>query len=254
MTQALFVQGTSFTTAEVDLESLRPHDLRVAVEAVSVNPVDFKVAESLEEPRVLGFDGAGTVTDVGSEVTLFAPGDEVFYAGSIDRPGTNQRLHTVDERIVGAKPRSLSFADAASLPLTTITAWECLFDRLELTRESAGTLLVIGASGGVGSMVLQLAQALLPGVTVVATASDEERARWARELGAEHTVNHHGDLESQVLALAPSGVDWIFTAHSQGQLETYARIVRPFGHIVAIDDGPATWKRSRNAASPGTGS
>ncbi|WP_245802118.1 alcohol dehydrogenase catalytic domain-containing protein [Corynebacterium pacaense] len=117
------------------------------VEAVSVNPVDVKVAESLTEPRILGFDAAGTVTDVGSAVTLFAPGDEVFYVGSIDRPGANQRLHTVDERIAGPRPESLSHADAASLPLTSITAWECLFDRLQLRPESTGTLLVIAPVG-----------------------------------------------------------------------------------------------------------
>lgn len=223
---------------EVELPPLGPHDLRVAVEAVSVNPVDVKVAESLTKPRILGFDAAGTVTDIGSAVTLFSRGDDVFYAGSIDRPGTNQQVHTVDERIVGPKPASLSFADAASLPLTSITAWESLCDRLALTSESTGTLLVIGATGGVGSMILQLAEVLLPGITVIATASDDEREQWVRELGAEHTVNHHGDMVAQVLDIAPEGVDWVFTAHSAGHIELYAQLIRPFGDIVAIDDGP----------------
>lgn len=225
---------------EVEVPALGPHDLLVEVEAVSVNPVDVKLRASSPARgfRVLGFDAAGTVREVGSAVTLFTPGDEVFYAGSIDRPGTDQRLHIVDERITGRKPSTLSFADAASLPLTSITAWETLFERLRLTEDSAGTLLVIGATGGVGSMLLQLAEALLPNVTVIATASDDERGAWVKRLGAEHTVNHHGDLVAQIQAIAPGGVDWLFTSHSEGQIEAYAQIVRPFGHIVAIDDGP----------------
>jgi NADPH:quinone reductase-like Zn-dependent oxidoreductase len=119
-----------------------------------------------------------------------------------------------------------------------ITAWETLFDRLGLTAESTGTLLVIGATGGVGSAMLQLAEALLPKVTVIATASDPEREAWVRDLGAEHAVDHRDNLGGQVLALTPDGVDWVFTAHSEGQIETYAKILRPFGHVVAIDDGP----------------
>lgn len=230
----------SLVTEHLDVPELGPHDLLVEVEAVSVNPVDIKLRNGApaEGLRVLGFDAAGTVREIGRSVTLFAPGDDVFYAGSIDRPGTNQRLHAVDERIVGRKPQSLSPADAASLPLTAITAWESLFDRLALSAESTGTLLVIGATGGVGSILLQLAEALLPGVTVIATASDAERAAWVRELGAEHVVDHHADLTGQVSAIAPGGVDWIFTAHSEGQIPAYAEITRPFGHIVAIDDGP----------------
>lgn len=230
----------SLTTREVEVPDLGPHDLLVEVEAVSVNPVDVKLRAGAPAGgfRVLGFDAAGIVRETGAAVTLFAPGDEVFYAGSIDRPGTDQRLHVVDERITGPKPAALSFADAASLPLTAITAWEALFDRLRLTAESAGTLLVIGATGGVGSVMLQLAEALLPQVTVIATASDEERSSWVRDLGAEHVVDHHDDLARQLRDLAPEGVDWLFTAHSEGQIALYAEIVRPFGHIVAIDDGP----------------
>lgn len=227
-------------TRDVKVPELGPHDLLVEVAAVSVNPVDVKLRAGAPAGgfRVLGFDAAGTVREVGSAVTLFAAGDEVFYAGSIDRPGTNQRLHVVDERITGRKPSTLSFADAAALPLTTITAWETLFDRLGLSEESAGTLLVVGATGGVGSILLQLAETLLPNVTVIATASHDERAARMRELGAEHVVNHRGNLVMQVLAVAPEGVDWVFTAHSEGQVETYAQIVRPFGHVVAVDDGP----------------
>ncbi|MFT3860097.1 zinc-binding alcohol dehydrogenase family protein [Micropruina sp.] len=230
----------AFLTREVEVPTLGPHDLLVEVEAVSVNPVDVKLRAGAPSGgfRVLGFDAAGTVREVGSAVSLFAPGDEVFYAGSIDRPGTNQRLHVVDERITGRKPQTLSMADAAALPLTAITAWETLFDRFALTEESTGTLLVIGATGGVGSIMLALAEVLLPHVTVIATASDAERAAWVRSLGAEHVVNHRDALAAHVFAVAPDGVDWLFTAHSEGQVESYAQIVRPFGHIVAIDDGP----------------
>jgi len=230
----------SLILEQIEVPEPGPHDLVVEVHAVSMNPVDVKLRAGAPSNgfRVLGFDAAGTVREVGAAVTLFLPGDEVYYAGSIDRPGTNQRLHLVDERIVGRMPSTLSFADAASLPLTGITAWESLFDRLALTPESTGTLLVIGATGGVGSVMLQLAEALLPGVTVIAAASDPERESWVRGLGAEHTVDHRGDLAAQVLAVAPEGVDWVFTAHSEGQIETYAQIVRPFGSIVAIDDGP----------------
>lgn len=216
-----------------------PHDLLVEVAAVSVNPVDVKLRAGAPSGgfRVLGFDATGVVRAVGEQVTLFQPGDEVFYAGSIDRPGSNQRLQLADERIVGRKPARLTFADAAALPLTAITAWETLFDRFNLDAQSTGTLLVVGATGGVGSIMLQLAEALLPGVRVIATASDAERAGWATALGAEFTVNHRHDLAAEVLAIVPQGVDWLFTAHSEGQLPLYAQIVRPGGQITAIDDG-----------------
>lgn len=230
----------SLIVEDVEVPALGSHDLLVEVEAVSVNPVDVKVRRGAPTDglRVLGFDAAGTVVQVGEAVSLFQPGDEVFYAGSIDRPGTNQRLHAVDERIVGRKPSRLSFADAASLPLTAITAWEALFDRLGLDQHSSGTLLVVGATGGVGSVMLQLAEALLPGVTVIATASDHHRATWVRDLGAEHVVNHRADLAAQVLDIAEGGVDWIFTTHSEAQIGVYAQITRPFGAVVGIDDGP----------------
>lgn len=225
---------------EIDVPELGPHDLLVEVRAVSVNPVDVKQRAGAPAHgfSVLGYDAAGVVRGTGTNATLFAPGDEVFYAGSIDVPGTNQQLHVVDERIVGRKPSSLTFADAASLPLTSITAGEALFDHLQLTEKATGTLLIVGATGGVGSAMLQLSEALLPHVTVIATASDPDRAAWVTGLGAEHVVDHHGDLASQVLKIAPHGVDWLFTAHSEGQIPLYAQIVRPFGHIAAIDDGP----------------
>ncbi|GAA1574707.1 zinc-binding alcohol dehydrogenase family protein [Dactylosporangium maewongense] len=204
-----------------------PRDLLVRVKAVSVNPVDHKVRKGGGD-RVLGWDAAGVVVAVGGEVTLFAPGDEVYYAGSIDRPGTNSALHLVDERIVGRKPRSLDFASAAALPLTTITAWETLFDRFRLSEQSTGTLLVLGAAGGVGSMMIQLARALT-GLTVIGTASRAESRDWALSLGA-HDVVHHDDL--------PAEVDYIFSPSTgrPGLIERFAEILRPGGAITAIDE------------------
>ena len=231
--------------ALVDIELPRPpatgHDILVEVRAASVNPVDTKVRRGgdASEARVLGFDAAGVVVEVGDEVTLFEAGDEVWYAGSIGRPGTNADLHLVDERIVSRKPTTLTFAEAAALPLTTITAWEGLFDKLKLTAESRGTLFVPGASGGVGSMVLQLAEELLPNVRVIATSSRPETDEWVRDLGAEAWVNHRADdVHEQLVAAAPDGVDWVFTSRvgEPGQLDLYVSVLNPFGEIVAIDN------------------
>ena len=226
---------------DVDLPRPEPRgrDLLIEVMAVSVNPVDVKQRAGSPPPpegRVLGYDGAGIVRETGKDVGLFEVGDEVYWAGQINRPGSDAEFQLVDERIVGRKPRSLDFADAAALPLTTITAWEALVDRLGLTRESTGALVVVGATGGVGSMVVQLARALSPEVVIVATASTAEGSNWVLGLGADHVVNHHHGLAEQLANVAPSGVDWIFSSHTEGQIETYAGILRPFGQIVAIDD------------------
>ncbi len=219
-----------------------PRDLIVRPEAISVNPVDTKMRSGPNdsgEPRVLGYDASGTVVAVGSEVSLFSVGDDVFYAGSIVRPGTNADLHAVDERIVGPKPRTLSHADAAAIPLTAITAWESLFDRFRLTAESTGTLLVVGGAGGVGSILIQLARQLT-GLTVIATASRPESADWVRRMGAHHVVDHRGDLVAAVRAIAPDGVDYLFTSQTNGMIPTFAELVRPFGEIVGIDDPEVT--------------
>lgn len=223
----------------MDVPPLGPRDLLVEVRAVSVNPVDTKVrgsGASPSEPQVLGYDAAGVVRAVGPDVNLFAVGDSVYYAGALDRPGTNTQLHVVDERIVGPKPESLTFAEAAALPLTTITAWEGLFDKLRLTAASEGTLLMVGASGGVGSVVLQLLRALVPHLRVLATASRPEAENWVRSLGAHEIVNHRGDMREQIRQVAPEGIDYIFTTNSEDQVEIYADVLNPFGQIVAIDD------------------
>lgn len=219
-----------------------PRDLLVEVRAVSVNPVDVKVRTNNDPggtPKVLGYDAAGTVRAVGDAAALFDEGDDVYYAGAINRPGTNSQFHVVDERLVGTKPASLDFAEAAALPLTSITAWEGLFDRLRLTPSSTGTLLMVGGAGGVGSMVIQLAKALVPGLQVIASASRPESRDWVLALGADDTVNHGDALAADVRRVAPDGVDHIFSTNSAGQLAAFAEVLTPFGQIVAIDDpGP----------------
>ena len=227
----------SFVEIKLELPDLGGHDLLVEVRAVSVNPVDVKVRASFDAargPKVLGYDAAGIVIAIGSEVVDFAPGDGVYYAGSIGRPGSNAEQHVVDSRIAGHMPHSLDFAQAAAMPLTTITAWESLFDRLRLTEHSAGYLLVVGAPGGVGSMVTQLARARTD-VTVIATAARGESSRWVRSLGAHRVVDRHR-LREQVGEIAPRGVSWIFSAFSAGQAETYAELMGVGGAVVAIDE------------------
>jgi NADPH2:quinone reductase len=226
----------AFAPSTVPVPALRPRDLLVRIRAVSINPVDTKIRSGLRAggSRILGWDAAGTVEAVGSDVRSFSVGDDVWYAGDISRDGTNADLHAVDERIVAVKPRSLDFAEAAALPLTALTAWETLFDHLGLRPDSTGTLLVIGGAGGVGSILIQLAKALT-GVRVIATASRERSAEWVRGLGADAVVDHRA-LAAEVGAMAPDGVEFVFTAHSRGTVEALARIVKPFGHIVAIDD------------------
>jgi NADPH:quinone reductase len=223
----------------VALPDLRARDVLVRVNAVSVNPVDVKQRAALApstDPVILGYDAAGVVEDVGGGVETLAVGDEVFYAGDITRQGSNAEFQAVDERIVARKPSSLSFADAAALPLTTITAWETLFDRFGLTKDSTGDLLVLGAAGGVGSIMIQLAKALT-GVRVIATASRDESRDWALRMGADDVIDHH-HLRDEALRVAPDGVDYLFSPHSAGNIDTYAAIVRPFGHITAIDEPP----------------
>lgn len=230
----------TFTVVEVTVPELRPHDLLVRVRAVSVNPVDTKVLKRLppDGSVILGYDAAGVVEAVGSDVTGFSVGDEVYYAGDNTRPGSNAELHAVDERIVARKPTGLDWAEAAALPLTTITAWESLFDHLSLRSDSRGSLLIVGGAGGVGSVMIQLAKALT-GVTVIATAGREESRAWVHELGADHCVGHR-DLVAEVAPLAPEGLDWVFSSHTPGNIDAYATLLKPFGAIVAVDDDPGS--------------
>ena len=232
------------TELELPMPEPGPRDLRVAVKAVSVNPVDVKRRrwEDPSEsplPRVLGYDAAGVVDAVGSKVTLFRPGDEVFYAGAMDRPGTNSEFHLVDERIVGPKPTSLSFAEAAALPLTSITAWEMLFDRMKVPRglrTPGGTLLVLNGAGGVGSMLIQLANRLT-GLTVIASASRPETVEWVKKLGAKHVADHSKPIDEALRAIGFDGVDYIGAITSMpGSAPSLARALNPQGHITLIDN------------------
>ncbi|HET6432943.1 zinc-binding alcohol dehydrogenase family protein [Dyella sp.] len=218
-------------------------DLLVRVHAVSVNPVDTKIRQNADpagSDKVLGWDAAGTVVAAGPEASLFKPGDEVFYAGAIDRPGSNAQLQRVDERIVGRKPACLDFAQAAALPLTSITAWELLFDRLAVARGvQHGTLLVVGAAGGVGSMAVQLARKLT-GLTVIGTASRPQTQAWVRELGAHHVVDHRHDLVAAVRAVAPDGIDYVMSlTHTEQHYDALVELLNPQGRLGLIDD-PAT--------------
>lgn len=218
-------------------------DLRVSVRAISVNPADVKLRASVAPPngqaRILGFDTAGVVDEVGPEVTLFKPGDEVFYAGAIGRPGTNSELHLVDERIVGRKPKSLSFAEAAALPLTSVTAWELLFDRLGVpygTKAPGGALLIINGAGGVGSILTQIARRLT-GLTVVATASRPETVAWCREMGAHHVIDHHRPLSQGLKKIGIDEVEYVagLTATAQ-HLPGITEVIAPQGRLALIDD------------------
>lgn len=228
----------AFITCTIPIPELGPHDLLVRVHAVSVNPVDIKSRNAMSSgTRQLGWDASGVVEAVGPAVTRFSVGDEVWYAGDITRPGTNTELHAVDERIVGHKPTTLDHPAAAALPLTAITAWESLFDRFRLRADSTGTLLVVGAPGGVGSILIQLAKKLT-GLTVIATAARPETSDWVRFQGADHVVDHR-NLAREVQDLVPEGVDFVFTAHSTGNVQTFADIAKPFAQITAIDDPQA---------------
>jgi len=233
----------------VDFEAAKPEperrELRVAVKAVSVNPVDTKVRKRAAPPegetKILGYDAAGVVDAIGPDVTLFKPGDEVFYAGSILRQGTNAEFHLVDERIVGAKPQTLSFTQAAALPLTSITAWELLFDRLGVTLGKSldpRTLLIIGGAGGVGSILIQLARRLT-GLTVVATASRPESQKWCLDLGAHAVIDHAKPMKDQIekLKFPPVALIASLTATDQ-HYKTLADIIAPQGKFGLIDDPP----------------
>lgn len=228
----------------VDVELPKPEpqgrDLLVRIEAVSVNPVDTKVRAPKPKvespPRVLGWDAAGVIESVGPEVTAFKPGDEVYYAGDITRPGTNSQYHLVDERIVGRKPGKLSFAEAAALPLTTITAWESLFDRLGVDRSEGNegrSLLILGGAGGVGSMAIQLAKRA--GLVVIATASRPESQDWVKGLGADHVVNHRQPLPEQMTAIGHKEVNYIANfSNTDAYWAVMAELIKPQGHIVSI--------------------
>ncbi len=230
----------SLIDVELPTPGLEPHDLLVRIEAIAVNPVDTKVRapkDGVEDPpKVLGWDASGIVEAIGDSVVHYKVGDAVFYAGDITRQGAYAELQAVDERIVGRKPATLDFVDAAALPLTSITAFEAFFDRLEIDVESANTgetILIIGGAGGVGSIGIQLARAA--GLTVIATASREQTTRWVNELGADHVINHHQPMRPQVEALGLNYIDYIAVFNdTDSHWDTVCDLIRPQGRIVSI--------------------
>ena len=235
----------SLLDIEVPAPAPADHDLLVEIKAVSVNPVDVKVRASTRpengEYKILGWDAAGVVREIGSNVSLFKPGDEVSYAGSIIRPGTNSEFHLVDERIAGRKPASLSFAEAAAMPLTTITAWELLFDRLGIVQDASqkSSLLIMGGAGGVGSILTQLARKLTS-LTIVSTASTPETQKWCRDLGAHYVIDHFQDIAKQLREIGYAEIEHI--ASLAGTHQNYPHLVKviaPQGKIGVIDDPPS---------------
>ena len=246
---------------DVDLPKPAPQgrDLLVAVRAVAVNPVDTKVRKPKpqveKQPRVLGWDAAGVVEAVGPQATLFKPGDEVFYAGDITRQGSNSEYQLVDERIVGCKPKNLGFAEAAALPLTAITAWEGLFDRLRISHAGADrgkSLLIVGGAGGVGSIAIQIARRVA-GLKVVATASRPETIAWCRDLGADVVVDHRGDLAANLKAQGIGAVDYILCCNDTDQhFPALAEAIAPQGTICTIVENarplPVELLKSKSAA------
>ncbi len=241
--------GIDRDDALLDIELPMPEasgrDLLVAVKAVSVNPVDTKIRRSARpdggDPKVLGWDAAGIVHAAGPEASLFRPGDAVFYAGAIGRPGSNSEFQLVDERIVGAKPRTLDWGAAAALPLTAVTAWEMLFDRLDVRRPVPGAapaIVIIGGAGGVGSIAIQLARALT-GLTVIATASRPETVSWVRGMGAHHVVDHGRPLAAQVAGLGLGAPAFVFsTTQTDRHLSEIVEMIAPQGRFGVIDDPP----------------
>ncbi len=233
--------------ALIDFEMEKPtptgHDLLVRVQAVSVNPVDFKIRQGRppegDTPAVLGWDAVGEVVALGDQASAFQPGDQVWYAGAINRPGTNAEYHLVDERIVGYAPTSVPAAEAAALPLTTLTAHEMLFDRLRVTDPVPGAapaVLIIGGAGGVGSITIQLLRALTD-LTIIATASRPETRAWVKELGAHHVIDHTQPLPAQIEALGIGAPGLVFsTTHSEQYAAQVAELIAPQGRFGLIDD------------------
>lgn len=229
----------------LDVELPKPvltgsHDLLVRVEAVSVNPVDTKVRspkpQTELQPKVLGYDAAGVVEAVGENVVRFKPGDAVYYAGDITRPGSNAEYQLVDERLVGTKPKSLDFAQTAALPLTTITAWELLFQRMPFDADNGGkgkALLIIAGAGGVGSIAIQIARRA--GFAVIATASRAETVAWCKTMGAHHVIDHRQPLAPQVAALGFEQIDAaINLADTDRYWDTLGELLAPQGHVGLI--------------------
>lgn len=234
--------GESLLNLELPVPKVSGHDLLIRIYAIAVNPVDTKVRKPKDKvetvPKVLGWDAAGEVVEAGPDCSLFKVGDRVYYAGDITRQGCNAEYQLMDERIVGHMPQSLSFEQAAALPLTSVTAWECLFDRLGISQDPAKnqgkSLLIIGGAGGVGSIAIQLASKIA-GLTVIATASRPETTQWVKALGAHHAINHHRDLIPQMAAIGIPQPDYILCNNdTDAYFNTMAELIKPQGRICSI--------------------
>ncbi|MEJ6564480.1 MAG: zinc-binding alcohol dehydrogenase family protein [Burkholderiales bacterium] len=232
------IETAGFTEFLTDIPDVGVHDLLVEVHGVSLNPVDTKVRKRAEPegaPKVLGYDAAGIVKKIGSAVSKFSIGDEVFYAGDITRPGTNSELHVVDERIVGKKPSSLGMAEAAGIPLTSITAWELLFDSLGITESDNEAILVIGGAGGVGSILIQLAKKLTK-LTVIATASRQDTIDWVKKMGADHVIDHSKPIDTEIEALGIQPKYVAALTGTEGHFDAIINLIKPRGAVAFIDD------------------
>lgn len=229
----------------IEFETPKPQpsgkELLIKISAIAVNPVDFKIRQNsakdtvLDTPKILGWDAAGVVEAVGDDVTLFKTGDKVYYAGDITKPGSNAEYQLVDERIAGKKPETLNDVEAASVPLTALTAWEILFDRIRVSpvKDKGKAVLIIGGAGGVGSIAIQLAKKIA-GLTVIATASRPETADWVKKMGADYVVNHR-DLVNEVRKAGFHYVDFILDfVDTNGYWDTMAELIKPQGHIASI--------------------
>ena len=236
----------SFAVIELPTPTAQGRDLLVAVNAISVNPVDAKIRANVNPEqghKIIGWDAVGIVKAVGEKVSLFNVGDRVYYAGDLTRAGSNAEFQLVDERIVGKAPVSLSDAEAAALPLTSITAWELLFDRLQVSRTKdakPASLLVIGAAGGVGSILVQLAKQLT-NLTVVGTASRADSVKWLNELGVEHVLDHSKGLDAQRTEHNLAEFDYVISlTHTDQHLDEIIKVIKPQGKLALIDD-PASF-------------
>ena len=230
----------SFIEFEQQTPKPKDHDLLVKIEAVSVNPVDYKVRQGIEDsqdpPRILGWDASGVVESAGEKVSRFKPGDRVFYAGDITRSGSNASHQLVDEHIVGRMPVSLDFAEAAALPLTSITAWEALFDRLKIDPvvDREKQILIIGGAGGVGSIAIQLAKRVAH-LQIIATASREESRQWCLSLGANEVINHHENMMQQFEQKSLTAPDYILCLNNtDSHFESMSDLIAPQGMICSI--------------------
>lgn len=229
----------------IEFEAVKPtpagYDLLVKISAISINPVDYKIRQNaakdtiLDTPKIIGWDAVGTVEAIGDKTSRFKVGDEVYYAGDITRSGSNAEYQLIDERIVGFKPKSLTIAEAAAIPLTGLTAWESLFDRIKVNPETdkGKTVLILAGAGGVGSIAIQIAKKV-GGLTVIATASRPESEKWCKQLGADYVVNHR-NLKDELEKIGHSQVDYILDfVDLNAYWETITEIIKPQGHIVSI--------------------